>query len=126
MIYFAFTSLSTVGFGDFHPRSNVERLFTSGVLLMGVSVFSYIMGNLIEIIDDMRNLEETFSDGDNLTKFFGLIKRFNADRAIDRSLMAKIEDYFEYKWDMDCNLAICTPEDFFLLNQLQYSVQCVI
>jgi hypothetical protein len=53
MVYFAFTSLSTVGFGDFNPRSNVERLFTSVVLLLGVSVFSYIMGNFIEIIDDI-------------------------------------------------------------------------
>ena len=42
--YFAFTSLSTVGFGDFHPRSCVERLFIAFVLLGGVSIFSFIMG----------------------------------------------------------------------------------
>jgi hypothetical protein len=50
MVYFAFTSLSTVGFGDFNPRSDLERLMTALLLLTGVSVFSYIMGNLIEII----------------------------------------------------------------------------
>jgi hypothetical protein len=45
--YFAFTSLSTVGFGDFHPRSNYERLFCALILLFGVALFSMIMGDFI-------------------------------------------------------------------------------
>ena len=50
LIYFAFTSLSTVGFGDYAPRSNFERLVGSFILLSGVAIFSYIMGNFIEIL----------------------------------------------------------------------------
>jgi hypothetical protein len=126
MTYFSFTSLSTVGFGDFHPRGNLERIYISGVLLIGVSVFSYIMGNFIEIIGVMGEINGSFNDGDNLTRFFGLIKRFNNDRDINRDLMLKIEDYFEYKWEEDVNLAIITDEDFSLLNQLQYNIQCEI
>jgi hypothetical protein len=49
--YFAFTSLSTVGFGDLHPRSDYERLITAFILLFGVAIFSYVMGNFIEILD---------------------------------------------------------------------------
>jgi len=45
--YFVFTTLSTVGFGDFFPKSNFERIFWSIILLSGVSMFSYIMGNFI-------------------------------------------------------------------------------
>ena len=41
--YFSFTTLSTVGFGDFNPRSNSERLFCAIILLVGVAIFSYIM-----------------------------------------------------------------------------------
>jgi hypothetical protein len=37
MIYYTFTSISTVGFGDFAPRSNVERCFIAIFLLIGVS-----------------------------------------------------------------------------------------
>jgi len=44
LMYFSFTSLTTVGFGDYNPRSNVERLFISFGLLFGVAIFSYIMG----------------------------------------------------------------------------------
>ena len=48
--YYAFTSLSTVGFGDYNPKSNIERLFCAFILLFGVSIFSYIMGCFIEIL----------------------------------------------------------------------------
>jgi len=50
VIYFAFTTLSTVGFGDFNPKSPSERLITVGILLIGVALFSYIMGQFIDIL----------------------------------------------------------------------------
>lgn len=49
--YFAITSLSTVGFGDYHPRGDTERMVTALILLFGVAIFSYIMGIFIEILD---------------------------------------------------------------------------
>jgi len=48
--YFALTTLSTVGYGDYYPISNPERIFTIIVMLGGVAFFSYIMGNFIEIL----------------------------------------------------------------------------
>ena len=48
--YYMFTSLSTVGFGDYNPRSDFERIFIAFVLLFGVAIFSYIMGNFQEIL----------------------------------------------------------------------------
>ena len=44
VVYFAFTTLSTVGFGDFNPKHEAERILTPFILLVGVAVFSYIMG----------------------------------------------------------------------------------
>ena len=49
--YYSFTTLTTVGFGDYAPRSDGERVMGSIVLLFGVVVFSYIMGSFIEILD---------------------------------------------------------------------------
>jgi len=42
--YFFFTSLATVGFGDFTPKGDLERMIITFVLLFGVAIFSYIMG----------------------------------------------------------------------------------
>ena len=84
--YFAFTSLSTVGFGDYAPISNTERLVGAFMLLIGVAVFSYIMGNFIEILDKFKQLNESFEDGDNLSKFFGLLVRFNRGKDVNFEL----------------------------------------
>lgn len=46
LMYYAFTSLSTVGFGDYHPRADEERAICAIILLLGVAIFSYFMGIL--------------------------------------------------------------------------------
>ena len=86
MIYYAFTTLSTVGFGDFYPSSNAERALCAFILLGGVAIFSYIMGNFIEILVSIQNLNSEFNEGENLYKWFGLIKRFNSNRSISPEL----------------------------------------
>lgn len=42
--YYAITTLSTIGFGDMSPISAQERLVACFILLIGVAVFSFIMG----------------------------------------------------------------------------------
>lgn len=76
-IYFAFTSLTTVGFGDYHPRGNLERVCGAFILLSGVAIFSYIMGNFIQILEEMKAFARDLEDADNLAKFFGTMKHFN-------------------------------------------------
>ena len=63
-MYYAFTSLSTVGFGDFHPKSNAERIFCTIILLFGVMIFSYIMGVFIEMIESAKQKNQDLGDED--------------------------------------------------------------
>lgn len=106
-IYFAFTTLSTVGFGDFAPRSDVERVVQSFIMMFGVSIFSYFMGNFIEILEQYQNLNAELDDGDNLAMFFGVLKKFNGDVEITGDpeervpLKKRIEDHFLFKWNND-------------------------
>jgi hypothetical protein len=52
--YFSLTTISTVGFGDFNPRSDYERLAAVGVLLFGVIIFSYVLGNFTAILQNFN------------------------------------------------------------------------
>jgi hypothetical protein len=81
--YFAFTSLSTVGFGDLNPRSNYERSFMMLILLFGVAIFSFIMDIFNQTITKMKRLDSDFDDSENLAKFFSLIRKYNKDNDID-------------------------------------------
>lgn len=121
--YFAFTTLSTVGFGDYHPRSDAERGVCAIILLVGVAIFSYIMGNFIEILISIQDLNADFDDGENLSKWFGLIKRFNSSRSISIDLKLKIEEYFDYRWINDKNQAVSCETDIKLLEQLPTDVK---
>ena len=50
VIYFIFTTLTTVGFGDFNPKSEIERITMTLILLIGVACFSFIMSQFISIL----------------------------------------------------------------------------
>ena len=63
-VYFAFTSLSTVGFGDFCPRSDLERALGSIMLLFGVSIFSMAMGRFIEMVEQIKQFNQSLDEGD--------------------------------------------------------------
>ena len=56
MWYFGITTLSTIGFGDYHPVSTEERILILPLLMFGVMIFSIIMSEYIEIILDYRSL----------------------------------------------------------------------
>lgn len=96
--YWAFTTLSTVGFGDYYPTSNAERFLCAFLLLFGVTIFSYILGAYITILSSITRLNADFDDGDNLSKWLGLIKRFNNGREISIEYKDIIEQFFDYRW----------------------------
>lgn len=56
VVYFAFTTLATVGYGDFHPISSPELIVGSLFILFGVTVFSFIMGNFIEMLMEFKKV----------------------------------------------------------------------
>mgnify|MGYP006094390913 CR=1 FL=1 len=117
-MYFSFTSLSTVGFGDFHPRSDIERLMCALILLSGVAIFSYIMGVFITIIDEYGNLNADLDEGDQLSKFFGLVRHYNDNLPLVLDLKERIEDHFEHIWQKDRNQATDSLEEEAILDQL--------
>ena len=125
-VYFAFTSLSTVGFGDYHPRGDLERVCGAFILLIGVAVFSYIMGNFISILEEMKAFAADLEDADNLSKFFGTIKHYNKEHPIKHELMQKIIQLFDYRWKNDKLIAFQDNADIDILDQLPEEIQRTI
>lgn len=44
--YFVMTTLTTVGYGDYTPLTKMEKFITIIIMIMGIGLFSYIMGIL--------------------------------------------------------------------------------
>jgi ABC-type siderophore export system fused ATPase/permease subunit len=115
-VYFSLTSLSTVGFGDYHPRANSERIFCAIILVLGVMIFSYIMGNFIAMIESYKVLNAEPDEGDELSKFFGLMKRYNKNKDLKPDLKKRIEEYFQFRWAENRMAAIDEDEEKELLE----------
>jgi hypothetical protein len=96
-IYFAITTLSTIGYGDFHPVSQMERGIAAFILLWGVTIFSFIMGQFIEILMNYKSLWKVGHHKD-LSKWIALLSRFNNGNPLNKELITKIEDFFDYYW----------------------------
>jgi len=75
--YYAFTTLSTVGFGDIAPQSDPERLMCSFVLLIGVAVFSVVLGDFMAILEAYKAINVELDESDALDSFFKMMAHFN-------------------------------------------------
>lgn len=48
-LYWVFTTMTTVGYGDITPTNNIERIFAVAVMIFGATVFGYIVGSVAEM-----------------------------------------------------------------------------
>lgn len=78
LIYFALTSLSTVGLGDFFPISSSERLMGSFMILFGVAIFSYAESQLGEILMESLKMDD---DDHQLGRFFSTVEYLSKGRS---------------------------------------------
>mmetsp|Transcript_38858 Transcript_38858/g.59061 ORF Transcript_38858/g.59061 Transcript_38858/m.59061 type:complete len:195 (+) Transcript_38858:2050-2634(+) len=108
--YYGITTLSTIGFGDFTPKSVPEKLIISFIMMLGVSVFSYIMGNFIEILMGYRSMEQN-GDHRELSKWVALLTKFNEATPLSKELITEIEDFFEFYWQNNPLLAFKSEND---------------
>jgi len=95
--YYGLTTLSTIGYGDYSPVSVKEKMIVAIILMFAVAVFSIIMGNFIEILMNNKSVESN-SDHKDLSKWVSLLTKFNDQKPLNRELISKIEDYFDYFW----------------------------
>jgi hypothetical protein len=78
--YYAMTTLTTSGYGDFLPRTQNEMILCSIIMLAGVAFFSYIMSSFISIISsfDKRMGNDAVNREAALTDWLTLVTRFKS------------------------------------------------
>jgi len=121
-IYYAITTLTTIGYGDFHPVSQIERSIAAFILLWGVTIFSFIMGQFIEILMNYKSLWKVGKHKD-LSKWIALLSRFNNGNPLNKELITKIEDFFDYYWLNNRMSAIENEMDQRFMDELPFYVQ---
>eukprot|EP01050_Picozoa_sp_SAG11_P002217 SAG11_NODE_108_length_16386_cov_20.828329_11_plen_462_part_00 len=87
-VYFAFMTLTTVGYGDVHPLNAAERVYSCIAMLIGGFMFGMIVGSLAEII-------RKSNPGDTArNKRTGAVHAFLHDRKVPRTLSLQIRTFY--------------------------------
>jgi len=118
--YYALTTLSTVGYGDFLPQNYAEKLLMSFILLIGVTIFSLIMNKLMDVMKDFKDIG--YTEGCNprdLAKWVGLLAKINNGVPLRKDLVTSIEDFFDFYWANDRMRTLKSEADQRITNELQ-------
>jgi hypothetical protein len=97
------------------PRGNEERAVGAFVLIAGVAMFSFLLGNFMDILKKYQTLNANFDDGENLVKFFAILKNFNDGKMVNVELKNDIERFFDYYWNHNKNQAFIEESEYALL-----------
>lgn len=92
-LYWCVTTLTTVGYGDITPSTKVEMLYAMLVMILGVGVYGYVIGNvaaLLANIDPARVRHRELVDR---------VTAFMRYRRVPAGLQRRILDYYEYLWE---------------------------
>ena len=123
VLYFMFTTLSTVGFGDFNPKSELERGIMTFILLIGVACSSYIMSQFISIVLDLQKITASNEDSEKMAEWLQVLKNYNNHKPVPLDMVAEFERYFEYYWQNDKTYAMVSEEDLAILDELPEDIQ---
>lgn len=91
-IYWAFTTLTTVGYGDIAAKTIPQMLFACFVQVTGVGVFGFILSNVASLLSRSDAAREHHMD--NLDK----IETFMGNHHIPRDIRANVRAYYHYLW----------------------------
>uniref|UniRef100_A0A673G8B0 Voltage-gated inwardly rectifying potassium channel KCNH2 n=1 Tax=Sinocyclocheilus rhinocerous TaxID=307959 RepID=A0A673G8B0_9TELE len=91
-LYFTFSSLTSVGFGNVSPKTNSEKIFTICVMLIGALMYASIFGNVSAII------QRLYSGTARYHTQMLRVREFIRFHQIPNPLRQKLEEYFQHAW----------------------------
>lgn len=94
-LYYTFTSLTSVGFGNVSANTTAEKVFTIVMMLIGALMHAVVFGNVTAIIQRMYSRRSLYQ-----SKWRDL-KDFMALHQMPKELKQRMQDYFQTVWSLN-------------------------
>lgn len=92
-VYWCVTTLATVGYGDITPSNNAQMVYAIGVMLVGVGLYGFVIGNVANILANIDPAKVRYRE---------MVERFTVFmnyRNIPQELQRRILEYNAYLWE---------------------------
>ena len=89
-MYWAFTTLTTVGYGDIVSVNNDERIFTVVMEFVGLTVFGMVIGTITQIAADFNVQKKLMNERTQE------VDQYMRERGLSKGLQRRIRSFYEY------------------------------
>ena len=104
-LYWCLTTIATIGYGDYTPNhdSTVQILYTMTVMIFGVGMYGFIIGNIANLISNLDVGRAAYQKKmEDMNEFFHA-------RKVPPDLQGRVRDYYAYLWDTRKSVATSSP-----------------
>ena len=92
-LYWCITTLATVGYGDIVPKTNLQTVYAMVVMLLGVGVYGYVIGNVTNLVANIDLAKTHYRE--NMERLAAFMRYRNIPPALQR----RLSDYYAYLWE---------------------------
>lgn len=79
-MYWSITTLTTVGYGDITPSTIPAKIFTMFVMVLGVGMYGFVIGNISQILSDRNRYKEKARE--KIADLQTFMKHYNVPRKV--------------------------------------------
>jgi hyperpolarization activated cyclic nucleotide-gated potassium channel 2 len=110
-LYWAFTTIATVGYGDIAPITLEEKIFAMTTMIISSGVFAYTLGSIGTLVSEQNALENTYREA------MVSVNSYMKSKRLGKDLQLRVRRYLDYLWEKKKKNKIDEKEVLELLSE---------